>query len=69
MDKGRIVIGWVAAKLEALKTRPMTCFRCFERGHTASNCASDNDRMLLQLRAGRPQGKGLHNAAQMPGVF
>ena len=27
-----------------IKTGPMTCFRCFEMGHTASNCALDIDR-------------------------
>ena len=43
-DKGKIVIGWVSARVEVLRARPMTCFRCFERGHTASSCTSKKDR-------------------------
>lgn len=43
-DKGKIIIGWVAARIEVLKARPMTCFKCMERGYTASNCISDKDR-------------------------
>ena len=43
-DAGRITIGWIAARIEALRARPMTCFRCMERGHTARNCTSEQDR-------------------------
>ena len=44
VDGGRITIGWVAAKVEALKARPATCYRCMERGHTAANCTSEINR-------------------------
>ena len=43
-DRERIVIGWTAARIEVLKARLMTCFKCLERGHTASNCTSEKDR-------------------------
>ena len=42
--KGRINIGWVSARAEVVKARPLTCYRCMERGHTAKNCTSDRDR-------------------------
>ena len=44
VDGGKITIGWVAAKVEALKARPATCYRCMERGHTAANCTSEINR-------------------------
>ena len=43
-DKGRLNIGWVAARVEVLRARPQACYRCMERGHTAKNCTSDKDR-------------------------
>ena len=43
-DKGRIVIGWVHARVEVLEARPLTCFRCFQKGHTAGSCTSMKDR-------------------------
>ena len=43
-DKGKIIIGWITAKVEVLKTRPMACYKCMERGHTANNCTSEIDR-------------------------
>ena len=43
-EKGKITIGWVAARVEVLRTRPMTCYRCMERGHTARNCTSEHNR-------------------------
>ena len=44
MEKGRLTVGWVAARVEALATRPLLCFRCLERGHTIGNCTSEVDR-------------------------
>ena len=43
-DKGKIVIGWTPARVEVLRARPMTCYRCFEKGHTAGSCTSAKDR-------------------------
>ena len=44
VDKDKIVIGWVLARVEALRARPMTCFRCLQQGHTANACTSTRDR-------------------------
>ena len=43
-DKGKIVIGWTTARVEVLRARPMTCYRCLEKGHTAGSCTSMKDR-------------------------
>ena len=53
-DKGKIVVGWIAARVEVLKACPMTCFRCMERGHIASNCTSDNNRSNRCYNCGEP---------------
>ena len=44
VDQGKIVIGWVRARIEALRARPMTCYRCLREGHAASSCTSVKDR-------------------------
>jgi len=31
-DDGRLKVGWVYARIEAMAPRPMTCFRCLEPG-------------------------------------
>ena len=52
VDKGRIVIGWVSARIEALKTRPMTCYRCLRTGHVAGSCTSTKDRSSNSYNCG-----------------
>ena len=51
-DAGKITIGWVAARVEALKPRPMTCFKCMEKGHAARNCTTNKDRSNLCYNCG-----------------
>ena len=41
MEKGKLTVGCVATRVEALAARPLLCFRCLERGHTIRNCASE----------------------------
>ena len=52
-DKGKIIIGWVSARVEVLKARPMICFRCLEKGHTAGSCTSTSDRSGSCYNCGR----------------
>ncbi|EFN87193.1 hypothetical protein EAI_04807, partial [Harpegnathos saltator] len=35
---GRIRVGWVSARVELLRTRPMQCFKCWEFGHVREAC-------------------------------
>ena len=32
VDQGKITVAWVAARVEALKPRPLACFKCMEKG-------------------------------------
>ena len=43
-DLGKVTVGWVSARVVALKPRPLACFKCHERGHTAGNCQTGKDR-------------------------
>ena len=52
VDRGRVTVGWVSARVEALRPRPLACFRCLERGHTAGNCKSGKDRSDLCYNCG-----------------
>ena len=51
-DKGKINIGWVAERIKVLKPRPLICYRCTERAHTAKNCTSDRDRSSRSYNCG-----------------
>lgn len=50
---GRIQIGWVMAKIEALRPRPAQCYKCLRTGHTIGNCLSTVDRKGRCYRCGR----------------
>lgn len=43
-DKGRILVGWVAARVEILAPRLLQCYRCLEQGHTRQRCTAVVDR-------------------------
>jgi hypothetical protein len=51
-EAGRMQIGWVMARVEALRARPMQCFRCLKTGHTIGNCDSSVDRSGRCYRCG-----------------
>ncbi|TGZ32063.1 hypothetical protein DBV15_12215 [Temnothorax longispinosus] len=44
IEEGGVEMGWVKARLEVLRPRPLRCFRCLEVGHTKLECASSVDR-------------------------
>jgi len=51
-EKGSIVLGWTAVRLELLKKRPIQCFRCWKFGHARNNCKADIDRFGSCYRCG-----------------
>ncbi|KOC58580.1 hypothetical protein WH47_09096, partial [Habropoda laboriosa] len=57
---GRLRVGWVSARVEALKARPLQCYRCLEVGHTQHRCTADVDRGRRCYRCGDPS----HRAGQ-----
>ncbi|KAL0111284.1 hypothetical protein PUN28_012887 [Cardiocondyla obscurior] len=52
IEKKRIQIGWVSARIEALPARPLQCFRCLQKGHVRENCNSPIDRSNSCFRCG-----------------
>lgn len=51
---GKITVGWVTAKVEALRARPLQCHRCLERGHVREKCTSAVDRSGACYNCGVP---------------
>lgn len=54
VDMGRVMVGWVAARVEALAPRPLQCYRCLESGHTRARCTVPVERSDRCYRCGRP---------------
>ncbi|KOC58604.1 hypothetical protein WH47_06856 [Habropoda laboriosa] len=59
---GRLRVGWVAARVEALRARPLQCYRCLEKGHTQQRCTAGVDRSRRCYRC----GDSSHRAGQCP---
>lgn len=51
---GRLLVGWSAARVHLLASRPLQCYKCLERGHTAPRCTGEHDRSGLCYRCGKP---------------
>lgn len=60
---GRLLVGWTSARVHFLAPRPLQCFRCLERSHTAQRCTAECDRSELCYRCGEPG----HTAAKCEG--
>ncbi|XP_049871993.1 uncharacterized protein LOC126380845 [Pectinophora gossypiella] len=52
-EGGRLLVGWVAAQVKLLETRPMRCYRCLETGHVRATCDVEVDRSNLCYRCGQ----------------
>ena len=50
--KGRILVGWSAAKIQVLEERPLRCYRCLALGHARPQCPSTIVREHLCFRCG-----------------
>lgn len=52
LEAGSISVGWGSAQLRHLEARPMHCYKCMGKGHTAALCPSQADRSQLCYRCG-----------------
>lgn len=52
-EKGRLRLGWSTVKVEALKAKPVQCFRCWRIGHVRGLCKSRIDRSGRCFRCGK----------------
>ncbi|XP_020297777.1 uncharacterized protein LOC109862203 [Pseudomyrmex gracilis] len=60
---GKLPVGWVVARVRALRPRPLQCYRCFQPGHCRALCSSQVDHSDLCYRCGRP-GHGAANCTE-----
>ncbi|KAL0859363.1 hypothetical protein ABMA27_011155 [Loxostege sticticalis] len=51
--EGRLLVGWVAARVKLLPSREMRCFRCLEAGHVQAVCPVEVDRSRQCYRCGQ----------------
>lgn len=54
---GRLLVGFVSARVQLLQPRVLRCFRCHEVGHVAAKCKSATDRSAHCFRCGMPGHK------------
>lgn len=68
MEKGKIQVGWVNARVTLLDPRPLQCFKCLEGGHVRDQCKSTVDRSSRCYRCGREGHKAqeCNNAPKCP---
>lgn len=48
----KIKIGWTVARIELLKSRPIQCYRCWNKGHLRAQCQADIDLSRTCYRCG-----------------
>lgn len=59
--------GWTTARVEALLSRPLQCYRCLELGHTRQRCTAPEDRSGLCYCCSLPAlGTGQRGALRSP---
>ena len=57
VEKGKFRVGWISARVEALKSRLLVCFKCMEGWHAAKDCRSEGGSAELCFNCGRPGHK------------
>ncbi|KAL0841762.1 hypothetical protein ABMA28_014026 [Loxostege sticticalis] len=57
LSQGRLLVGWVSAKVKVLPPKEMRCFRCWETGHTGAQCTAEVDRSNHCYRCNKPGHK------------
>lgn len=52
-EAGRLLVGWVSARVEMLQPRPLRCYRCLQNGHVRAQCTAETDRSEECYRCGQ----------------
>lgn len=42
--EGRLLVGWVSARVELIQPWPLRCYRCHQNGHVIAQCTAEVDR-------------------------
>ncbi|XP_071576897.1 uncharacterized protein [Temnothorax nylanderi] len=50
--KGRLLVGWLSARVQLLEQRPLQCFCCLEGGHVRATCTCKVNRSNRCYRCG-----------------
>nr|XP_034839930.1 uncharacterized protein LOC117996029 [Maniola hyperantus] len=53
VEGGKLLVGWVSARVNLLDERPQRCYRCLERGHLRAQCIAGTDRSDTCYRCGQ----------------
>ncbi|XP_045540354.1 axoneme-associated protein mst101(2)-like [Papilio machaon] len=51
--EGKLLVGWVSARVKLLERRELRCFRCLHSGHVKARCTAEVDRGLQCYRCGQ----------------
>lgn len=54
VSSGRLLVGFVSARVQLLQPRVLRCFHCHEVGHVAANCSSAKARSAHCFRCDKP---------------
>ncbi|XP_014367443.2 axoneme-associated protein mst101(2)-like [Papilio machaon] len=51
--EGKLLVGWVSARVKLLERRELRCFKCLHAGHVKARCTAEVDRGLQCYRCGQ----------------
>ncbi|XP_045535470.1 uncharacterized protein LOC123721270 [Papilio machaon] len=51
--EGKLLVGWVSARVKLLERRELRCFKCLHSGHVKARCTAEVDRGLQCYRCGQ----------------
>ncbi|XP_075988608.1 uncharacterized protein LOC142984736 [Anticarsia gemmatalis] len=52
-EAGRLLVGWVSARVKVAEPKPIRCYKCLCTGHTRAKCISEVDRSDVCFRCGQ----------------
>lgn len=64
VERGKLKIGWITARVEPLRSRPLVCFKCMGGGHAAKDCQSEKGSAEICFNCGGPGHKARNCTAR-----